>query len=418
MQLGDVVNGDAAPYGRPLDGVRILAAEQMQALPYATQLLARLGADVVKVEHPGAGESGRGSFPHMVDPDGRTVGATFLRNNLNKRSVAIDLKRPEGRELFLSLVPRFDVVCENFKAGTMDRLGLGYDVIAERHPAAVYLSLSGFGNTVETPYRNWPAYASIVEAMSGIYEYKREPGRGPRANPVGALGDISSALFGTIGVLAALRHRDRTGEGQQIDVAMLDALVAMTDIVANLWSMGIHGQIEDEIKAIVDSFAAGDGWFVLQCVRPQHFTALAQVIGRPEWNDDPRFATSAGWIDNIGEVRAAIEAWAAPMTKFEAAAALSAAGLAAGPCLTPPEVIADPHVAARHMLVETPRTDDPDGEHGPILVPGNPVKMSKVAEGPETRVPWLGEHTAEVLAAELGLGDDDLAKLRAEGVIG
>jgi crotonobetainyl-CoA:carnitine CoA-transferase CaiB-like acyl-CoA transferase len=418
MQLGDVVNGDAAPYGRPLDGVRILAVEQMQALPYATQLLARLGADVVKVEHPGAGESGRGSFPHMADPEGRTVGATFLRNNLNKRSVAIDLKRPEGRELFLSLVPRFDVVCENFKAGTMDRLGLGYEVIAERHPAAIFLSLSGFGNTVETPYRNWPAYASIVEAMSGIYEYKREPGRGPRANPVGALGDISSALFGTIGVLAALRHRDRTGEGQQIDVAMLDAMVAMTDIVANLWSMGIHGQIEDEIKAIVDSFAASDGWFVLQCVRPQHFTVLAEVIGKPAWNDDPRFATSAGWIDNIGEVRAAIEAWAAPMTKFEAAAALSAAGLAAGPCLTPPEVIVDPHVAARHMLVETPRTDDPDGEHGPILVPGNPVKMSKVAEGPETRVPWLGEHTADVLAAELGMGDDDLAKLRAEGVIG
>ena len=418
MQLGDVVNGDAAPYGQPLDGVRILAAEQMQALPYATQLLARLGADVVKVEHPGVGESGRGSFPHMVDPDGRTVGATFLRNNLNKRSVAIDLKRPEGRELFLSLVPRFDVVCENFKAGTMARLGLGYDVIGERHPAAIYLSLSGFGNAVETPYRNWPAYASIVEAMSGIYVYKREPGRGPRANPVGALGDISSALFGTIGVLAALRHRDRTGEGQQIDVAMLDAILAMTDIVTNLWSMGIHGQVEDEIKAIVDSFAAGDGWFVLQCVRPQHFTALAVVIGKPAWNDDPRFATSAGWIHNIGEVRAAIEAWAAPMTKFEAAAALSAAGLAAGPCLTPPEVIADPHVAARHMLVETPRTDDPDGELGPILVPGNPVKMSKVAEGPETRVPWLGEHTAEVLSTELGLGHDDLAKLRAEGVIG
>jgi crotonobetainyl-CoA:carnitine CoA-transferase CaiB-like acyl-CoA transferase len=418
MQLGDVVNGDAAPYGRPLDGVRVLAAEQMQALPYATQLLARLGADVVKIEHPSSGESGRGSFPHMVDPDGRTVGATFLRNNLNKRSVAIDLKRPEGRELFLSLVPGFDVVCENFKAGTMARLGLGYDVIAERHPAAIYLSLSGFGNTVETPYRDWPAYASIVEAMSGIYVYKREPGRGPRANPVGALGDISSALFGTIGVLAALRHRDRTGEGQQIDVAMFDAVMAMTDIVTNLWSMGIHGQVEDEIKAIVDTFAAGDGWFVLQCVRPQHFTALADVIGRPAWNDDPRFATSAGWVANIGEVRAAIEAWAAPMTRFEAAAALSAAGLAAGPCLTPPEVIADPHVAARNMLVETPRTDDPEDALGPILVPGNPVKMSRVAEGPETRVPWLGEHTAEVLAAELGLGEDDLAKLRAEGVVG
>jgi crotonobetainyl-CoA:carnitine CoA-transferase CaiB-like acyl-CoA transferase len=418
MQLGDVANGDAATYGRPLDGVRVLAAEQMQALPYATQLLARLGAEVVKVEHPGAGESGRGSFPHMVDPEGRKVGATFLRNNLNKRSVAIDLKQPAGRELFLALVPRFDVVCENFKAGTMDRLGLGYDVIAERHPPAIFLSLSGFGNTVETPYRSWPAYASIVEAMSGIYEYKREPGRRPRANPVGALGDISSALFGTIGVLAALRHRDRTGEGQQIDVAMLDAIVAMTDIVTNLWSMGIHGSVEDEIKAIVDTFTARDGHFVLQCVRPQHFTALAEVIGRPEWNDDPRFATSAGWIENMDEARAAIEAWAQGLTKFEAADALSAAGLAAGPCLAPPEVIADPHVAARHMLVEMPRTDDPDGELGPVLVPGNPVKMSKVAEGPETRVPWLGEHTAEVLDRELGLGADDVAKLRAEGVVG
>jgi formyl-CoA transferase len=415
MQLGDIVNGDAARFGTPLDGVRILAAEQMQALPYATQLLARLGAEVVKVERPGAGESGRGSFPHMLDPDGRTVGATFLRNNLGKRSTAIDLKHPEGRELFLSLVPRFDVVCENFRAGTMDRLGLGYDVVAERHPAAIYLSLSGFGNTGDTPYRSWPAYASVAEAMSGIYEYKREAGRGPRANPVGALGDISSALFGTIGVLAALRHRDRTGEGQQVDIAMLDAVVAMTDIVTNLWSMGIHGSVEDEIKAIVDTFAAGDGYFVLQCVRPQHFTALAEVIGRPEWIDDPRFATSAGWIDNIDAVRQAIEAWAAPLSKLEAAATLSAAGLAAGPCLTPPEVIADEHVAARHMLVEMPRTD---GVDEPILVPGNPVKMSKVAEGPESRVPWLGEHTDEVLGAELGLSDDDLAILRTRGVIG
>jgi crotonobetainyl-CoA:carnitine CoA-transferase CaiB-like acyl-CoA transferase len=414
MQLGEIVNGEAARFGTPLEGVRILAAEQMQSLPYATQLLARLGAEVVKVEHPGRGESGRGSYPHMPDPDGRPVGATFLRNNLNKRSVALDLKHPEGRELFLSLVPRFDVVCENFKAGTMDRLGLGYDAIAARHPGAVVLSLSGFGTTVDTPYRSWPAYASIVEGMSGIYEYRREPGRAPRANPVGALGDISSALFGAVGVLAALRHRDRTGEGQYVDVAMLDAVLAMTDIVTNLWSMGVHGPVEDEIKAIVDTFAAGDGYFVLQCVRPQHYTALAEVIGRPEWNDDPRFAGASGWTEHRAEARAAIESWAAPLTKVEAAAALSAAGLAAGPCLTPAEVIDDEHVAARNMLVSVPRTD---GGDQPVLVPGNPVKMSKVAEGPETRVPWLGEHTDEVLAAELGLGDDDLARLRSEGVI-
>ena len=413
MRLGEVVNADAGG-DRPLAGVRVLAAEQMQALPYGTQLLARLGADVVKVEHPATGETGRGSYPWVLDPEGRRVGATFLRNNLGKRSVGLDLKHPRGRQLFLDLAGGFDVVCENFKAGTMDRLGLGYADVAARHPAVVYLSLSGFGSDEASPYRARPAYAAIVEAMSGIYEYKREPGRSPRANPVGALGDISSALFGTIGVLAALRQRDRTGRGQLVDVAMLDAVMAVTDIVTNMWSLGIRGTIEDEIGAIIDTFACGDGHVVLQAIRPQHFTALAEVIGRPEWNGDPRFATGHDWIAHAGEVRAAVEAWAASRTRAEAVAALSAAGLAAGPCLTPPEVIADPHVAARHMLVEVPR---PDGDGDPILVPGNPVKLSGAPEGPETRVPWLGEHTDEVLAAELGLGDAELAQLRADHVI-
>ncbi|HEX8803478.1 MAG TPA: CaiB/BaiF CoA-transferase family protein, partial [Acidimicrobiales bacterium] len=348
------------------------------------------------------------------------VGATFLRNNLGKRSVGIDLKRPEGRELFLRLVPRFDAVCENFKAGTMDRLGLGYAALAERHPAVVYLSLSGFGNRVEgtagSPYAAWPAYAAVVEGMSGIYEYRREPGRRPRANPVGAFGDTSAALFGTVGLLAALRHRDRTGEGQHVDVAMLDALLAMTDIVTNLWSMGVHRTIEEEIKAIVDTFPASDGHIVLQIGRPHQFAKLAEVVGHPEWDDDPRLADQAGWVQHFDTlVRPAIEAWATARTKVEAARELAAAGLAAGPCLTPPEVIADPHVAAREMLVEVPRTD---GVAQPVLVPGNPVKMSKVAAGPETRVPWLGEHTDEVLGAELGLDATELADLRAAGAIG
>jgi crotonobetainyl-CoA:carnitine CoA-transferase CaiB-like acyl-CoA transferase len=420
MRLGDVANPDAARYGRPLDGVRVLAVEQMQALPYATQLLARLGAEVVKVEHPGSGESGRGSYPAMLDPQGRRVGATFLRNNLGKRSVAIDLKHPEGRELLLRLAPRFDVVCENFKGGTMERLGLGYDVVAERHPAVIYLSLSGFGNQMDgladSPYRSWPAYAAIVEAMSGIYEYRKERDRRPRANPVGAFGDISSALFGAIGLLAALRHRDRTGEGQHVDIAMLDALVAMTDIVTNLWSMGVHRSIEEEIKAIIDTFPASDGHFVLQLGRPHQFTKLAEVIGHPEWLSDERFADHDGWVDNFDTVvRPAIEDWAASRTRAEAADELGRAGLAAGPCYTPPEVIADPHLAGRDMLVETPRTD---GVEEPILVPGNPIKMSKVATGPETRVPWLGEHTNDVLATELALTEDELATLRKEGAIG
>ena len=386
----------------------------MQALPYATQLLARLGAEVVKVEHPVHGESGRGSAPAMLDPDGRAVGATYLRNNLDKRSLGLDLKSDEGRELFLALVPRFDVVAENFKAGTMDRMGLGYDVIAERFPGVIYASISGFGNTGNSPYRDWPAYASIVEAMSGIYDWKN-PDAPPVTIPVGALGDISSGLFAVIGILAALRHRDRTGEGQYVDIAMLDATVAMTDVVTNFWSLGVRPEPDKGLQVICEGFRASDGYVVAQIVREPQFARVAELVGHPEWIDDPRFATRAGWGPNLETViRPAIDAWASQRTKLEAARELTAAGIAAGPSYHAPDVIADPHVAARNMLVEMPRTD---GVKEPVLIPGNPVKLSKMAEGPETRVPWVGEHTAALLGDELGLDDDAIAGLRERGIV-
>jgi formyl-CoA transferase len=414
MRLGDTANDEATDWGRPLDGVRILAIEQMQALPWATQLLGRLGAEVIKVEHPVTGESGRGALPAMVDPDGRNVGATFLRNNLSKQSVGIDLKKPEGRALIEALLPRVDVLAENFKAGTMSRMGLGYDDLAERHPALVYLSISGFGNTIASPYDSWPAYAPIVEAMSGIYEYKRAPGQPPVVAPAGALGDIGTALFGVIGVLAALRHRDRTGHGQYVDIAMLDAMVSMTDIVTNFWSMGLRPEGPGPLL-IMDGFEASDGWFIIQVGREHQFARLAEVVGYPEWLDDERLATRAGWRTHLDDVlRPGINAWAGTRTKLQACTELSAAGVAAGPCNAAPDVIADPHVAARHMLVAMPRTDD---VAEPVLVPGNPVKLSKMTEGPETRVPWVGEHTAAVLQTELGLDEAELDRLRTDGVI-
>jgi formyl-CoA transferase len=416
MRLGDITNPDAQAFGKPLDGIRVLAAEQMQALPYATQMLARLGADVVKVEHPTHGESGRASTPAMADPEGRPVGATYLRNNLNKRSLGIDLKAAEGRELFLALAGRFDVVAENFKAGTMDRMGLGYDVIAATHPQVIYVSISGFGNAAETPYRDWPAYASIVEAMSGIYEYKAGPDQPPVTIPVGALGDISSALFAVIGVLAALRHREHTGLGQYVDVAMLDAMVAMTDVVTNFWSMGVRPEPGKGLEVISEGFKASDGYVVVQISREHQFAALATIVGHPEWNEDPRFESRAGWAPNLDSViRPAVDAWASKHTKLEAAHALTAVGIAAGPSNSAADVIADPHIAARNMLVEVPRTDDVETD---VLVPGNPVKLSKVSEGPESRVPWVGEHTSDVLRTELDLDDAELAELRQKHVIG
>jgi formyl-CoA transferase len=398
----------------PLDGVRILALEQMQALPYATQLLAHLGADVVKVEPPGSGDSGRGSLPAMTDPGGRKVGATFLRNNLGKRSICVNLKDPRGRELVLDLARRFDVVAENSKAGTMARLGLGYADVAAVHPAGIYVSVSGFGNSVPTPYQDWPAYAPIVEAMSGIYEMKRTGDDPPAVAPVGALGDISAALFATIGILAALRHREATGRGQYVDIAMFDAMLAMTDIVTNFWSMGLRkGEVG---PLIMHGFRAKDGWFVLQVARPQQFVRLVELIGHPEWAADARFATRQGWVDHLQDLlRPAVEDWASGMTKVEVCHAMGAAGLAAGPCLADEEVVTDPHVAARGMLVEIPRTD---GVAQPVLTPGNPVRMSAAAAQPAgRRPPWLGEHTTGVLAAELGMSSTQIQTLREAGVI-
>ena len=243
MQLGEVANPEATEFGKPLEGIRVLAVEQMQAMPFATQLFARLGADVIKIEDPTRGESGRASTPFMVDPEGRHMGATFVRNNLNKRSVGIDVRNPKGRDLVVRLVERMDIFAENYKAGAMDENGLGYKDLSAVNPRLIYASVSGFG-IGESPYRGRPAYASIVESMSGAYEYQRDLSRPPIVAPVGALGDISTALFSAVGMLAALIHRERTGLGQHVDVAMLDSMVAMSDLVTNFWSMGLEARQE------------------------------------------------------------------------------------------------------------------------------------------------------------------------------
>ncbi len=407
---------ERARWGKPLDGVRILAAEQMQALPYATQLLAHLGADVVKVEHPERGESGRGAEPRLTDADGRQVGATYLRNNLSKRSVGIDLKQAEGRDLFKRLVPHFDVVAENFRPGTMERLGLGYDVISELHPRAIYLSISGFGNRTPSPYTTWPAYAPIVEAMAGIYEPNRRPGQPPPVVVAGALGDNGSALFAVIGILAALRHRERTGLGEQVDVSMYDAMIAMSDMVPQLWSMGAPAALAAAgSTAIVAAFEASDGYFVVAVFREHHFERLARIVGHPEWCKDPRFATREGWARHTESVlRPAVETWARSKTKLEAARDLCEQGVAAGPSNLAEDIHADPHVDAHDMLIEVPR---PDAER-PMLVVGNPVKLSRMAEGPVAGFPQLGQHTDAVLRETLDLQDDELATLRERGVIG
>jgi len=415
VRVGEIRHPERGHWGKPLEGLNILAAEQMQALPYATQLMSHLGARVVKVEHPDRGDTGRHSNPALIDSDGRRVGATYLRNNLNKRSMGIDLKQDAGRDLFRKLVPYFDVVAENFKAGAMDRLGLGYEELSAQHPGLVYVSISGFGNLDESPYASWPAYAPVAEAMGGLYEPNKKAGQPPPVVVAGALGDNASALFAVIGTLAALRHRERTGLGQHVDVAMYDSMIAMTDMVPFLHSMDAPAHMAAAgTTALVGAFAASDGHFVVAVFREPHFARLAQTVGHPEWLTDERFATREGWARHTeGVIRPALEDWARDKTKLQAAAALCEQGIVAGPSNRAEDIEADPHVEARDMLIEVPR---PDAEK-PMRVVGNPVKMSRLSEGPLRGFPGLGEHTEAVLRETLHLPEDEIRALCEKGII-
>ena len=396
----------------PLDGIRILAVEQMQALPFATQLLARLGADVVKVEHPTRGDLGRGSLPAVTDETGATVGATYLRNNSAKRSIGLDLADPEGRAVFLDLIPHFDVVAENFKPGGMAKFGLDHATVAETYPDVVYVSISGFGNTTESPYAHWPAFAPIAEAMSGMYAFNRPRDEPVKVSPVGALGDTGTALFAAVGLLSALRRKERTGEGAYVDISMFDCMVAFADVVPNYYSLGRDPR--DVPVLINHGFAIAAGEIVMQVGRPHQFARLVETIGHPEWVDDERFATPPGWVEHLDVLRDAVAAWAGDRSPIEVAEALAAAGIAAAPIFEAADLVDDPHVRARHMLTEIPRHD---GVDQPVLTPGNPVKFVGFDDSTATPPPTLGQHTDEVLRTELGLSDDRLAELRARGAI-
>jgi formyl-CoA transferase len=298
----------------------------------------------------------------------------------------------------------------------MRALGLGPEAIARISPRAISVSISGFGSGGESPYASWPSYAPVAEAMGGLYEPNRKPDQPPPVVVAGALGDVGTALFAVIGTLAALRQRERTGLGQHVDLAMFDAMLAISDMPPHLWSMGAPERwAASGSLGVCAGFRARDGHFVVAVFREHQFQKLAQAVGHPEWCQDPRFATREGWaLHTDAVIRPALESWARDKGKLEASRALCDQGIVAGPSNTAADLHDDPHVALRDMLIEVPRTD----AERPFLVVGNPVKLSRVAEGPVRRFPSLGQHTDATLREDLGLSDPEIAALRARGAIG
>ncbi|MCB1282139.1 MAG: CoA transferase, partial [Salinibacterium sp.] len=290
------------PDERPLTGKVVLDLTTALSGPYATLLLADLGARVIKIENPArGGDTARNNSPYFTSEglqvrrlDDEDMSVSMMLRGRNKDSIALDLKKPEGLEVFRDLVRHADMVVENYSAGVTGRLGIDYASIRDLNPRLVYASISGFGS--QGAPGSGKAMDTIIQALSGTMMTAGSPGQPPVRFGL-PIGDLVAPLFAVIGVLAALRQRDATGRGQRVDIAMLDALVSICDIVPNFWSMGLRNG--DLGPLIMHGFRAADGWFIIQVGRENHFAKLVEAIGHPEWAQDPRFAERQGWIDHL-----------------------------------------------------------------------------------------------------------------------
>jgi crotonobetainyl-CoA:carnitine CoA-transferase CaiB-like acyl-CoA transferase len=375
-----------------LDGIRVLELARFQAGPRGGMLLSDLGAEVVKIEPPGGEETRR--HPPMV----RGQSVYFSVYNRGKKSICLDLRHPKGKEVFAALVPKADVVLENFRPGVMAAMGFDYERLRALNDGIILVSVSGFGQY--GPYRDRPAFDSLGQAMGGLMALTGQV----EGHPVGTASSVVdryTALHATIGTLAALRHRERTGEGQIVDVCLLDSALTMVEIPTSYYlATGAEGG-----EGGRPPYQARDGWVVIAAAGRDMASRLMKIVGGPD--DDTPLAGSSP----AGERRAKIDAWCAAHTVEEIVAALLDAGIPVAPVRTIPEVAKDPHLWAREMLVKKE-----DAVAGEMYLPGATVKLSKTPARVGT-VPTPGQHTDEVLGRLLGYDRAALDALRAAGAI-
>lgn len=378
----------------PLAGLLVVDLTRVLAGPYATMLLSDLGARVIKVESPGGGDDAR-AFPPFVDGES----AYFASINRGKESIALDLKAPPDRAIFEALLARADVLAENFRPGALARLGYGWDRLHARHPRLILASTSGFGQT--GPHASRPAYDMIVQAMGGIMSVTGHAGQ-PPVRVGTSLGDIVAGLFTVIGIEAALLQRARTGQGCQVDVAMLDCQIAILEnaIARYLVTGEDPGPLGSRHPSITpfQAYRAADGPMVIAAGNDSLFGAMADAVGLPDLKADPRFASNAQRTANWEALEALLEAHFAQQPAAHWLALLAEAGVPAGPVNRISQALAEPQVAARAMLVETAL---PNGR--PLRVAGNPVKLSGVADPPTRRPAPAHDGNRAAILAELGL---------------
>jgi formyl-CoA transferase len=394
----------------PLEGVRVLDLTRVLAGPYCTMMLGDLGADVIKVERPGAGDDVRAWGPPFA-PGGES--AYFLCVNRNKRSITVDLKAPGGRDLIRELARRADVLVENFKTGTMDEMGLPYEALRDANPGLIYCSITGFGTT--GPYRDLPGYDLIAQAMGGIMSITGDVEGMPMKVGVPIV-DLTTGMFAAVAILAALRVKERTGRGQRIDMALLDSQIAWLGNVASNYLIGGTparrlGNAHPNITPY-EVFPTRDGHVALAVGNDGQWRRFCQVAGAPHLADHVDFKTNADRVRNREKLVPVMSDLMAKHTSQEWMDLLRKDEIPCGPIQTVDRALQDPQVLARGMVLETQHPTA-----GPIRLVGSPLKLAETP--PEVRVPppTLGQHTEEVLREVLGLAPQAVAELRARKVI-
>lgn len=388
---------DPAGTTGPLHGLRVLDLTQALAGPYCTMLLADLGADVLKVEPP-SGDMTRFPGPFTAEDTEHAYGGYFASVNRGKRSIVLDLKDEEGRATLLRLAATVDVVVENSRAGVMDRLGVGYETLAAVNPPLVYAAIRGFGDprTGASPYSDWPSYDIVAQAMGGLVSITgTADGAVMKCGP--SVGDIFSGALNAVGLLAAVIEARSSGRGQMVDVAMYDAVLSLCEGAAYWYSYTGHANTPTgnghPIIAPFDVFPTADGHCAFGTPSDAVFAVLCERMGRPELATDERFRGSIDRLLHRPALNVEIEAWTTTRTTAEIVGLLGGE-VPVGPVNTMADIYADPHVAARDMLVEV---EQPDGSR-PVTLAGQPIKMTRSTTGVRGRPPRLGEHTDEILA--------------------
>ncbi len=402
-----------------LSGIRIFDLTRILAGPTCTQLLGDLGADVIKIERPGHGDdTRRWGPPYVTDAAGRPTSesAYYLCANRNKRSLALDISRPEGQELARRLIARCDVLVENFKVGSLAKYGLGYEDLRREFPRLVYCSITGFGQTGALAPR--AGYDFLAQGQGGIMSITGEPDGEPLKVGVG-IADVMCGMYAAVAILAALRHRDATGEGQHIDMALLDSQVAwlVNEGVNYLVSGRVPRRLGNEHPNIVPykAFESADGWVILAVGNDRQFRRWCDFAGAPELAADPRFATNSARVENRGALYARMLPIMRRKTTAEWVDGLADLGVPCGPVNDIAGVFADPQVRARGMRIDLPH---PLAGGGTVPLIANPVKMSATPPDYRHPPPLLGQHTEELLRELIGATPEAIADWRAAGIIG